>query len=339
VSSTYLIENVIPSCGGDRLDGKTDVIYNGCDWDHDQIEAAALSACRPELESFLGKNVTKHASRHDLRRFLGTWKLGHLPPGEPVIDDPDLLQIIKQFDGKPPFMENGRVTSFPADGKLCMITGRASKQKGMDTMLDAIPLVLAEYPAINFLVFSLPTQGEKGLITTYTARAMEPVMRDHVRYAWGKAGSIFTLAHLAADLYLAPSRWEPFGIMVLEANALGLPVIGASVGGIKETIIDARENNVGGTGLLIEKENPAALASAIVDMTRAIDACEANDPSIAVHITDIRLKRAVIKNPGLYETMCSNSRKHVEKSFRWAMVARKELDLIAKAIANKQKRQ
>jgi glycosyltransferase involved in cell wall biosynthesis len=126
--------------------------------------------------------------------------------------------------------------------------------------------------------------------------------------------------------------------MVLEANAVGLPAIGAGVGGIKETIIDARENDAGGTGLLVEKENPGALASAIVDMARAIDACEANDPSIAVNITDTRLKRAVIKNPGLYDAMRGNARARVEGSFRWAQVSLKELDVVQKAIAIKKVR-
>ncbi len=338
VSKTYLEENVIPGCGGALLDGKTDFMHNGCDWDHDEIVGAVRNATREEHTAFLGRKLKKPATRQELRRFLSTWKLGNLPAGEPSIADPDLLQIIKEYDGVPPFTESGRTTSFPSDRKLCILTGRTSKQKGIDVLLDAIPRAIAMYPGLNFLLFNLPTQGEKALIKPYIDLAIDPSARDHVRYVFGTAPSIYQLAHVAADLSIGPSRWEPFGIMVLEANAVSLPVIGASVGGIMETIIDARENNAGGTGLLVEKENPEALASAIVDMARAIDACEANDPSIAVNITDTRLKRAVIKNPGLYEAMRGNARARVEGSFRWAQVSRKELDVMQKAIAIKKMR-
>lgn len=335
VSKTYLEENVIPGCGGALLEGKTDFMHNGCDWDHDKIVSAVRMAARDEYTAFLGHKSKKPATRQELRRFLSTWKLGNMPAGEPLIADPDLLQIIKGYDGVPPFTEGGRITSFPSDGKLCILTGRTSQQKGIDVLLDAIPRAIAEYPGLNFLLFNLPTQGEKALIKAYIDLAIEPSIRDHVRYVFGTAPSIFQLAHVAADLYIGPSRWEPFGIMVLEANAVGLPVIGAGVGGIKETIIDARENDAGGTGLLVEKENPEALASAIIGMARAIDAYEANDPSIAVNITDTRLKRAVIKNPGLYDAMRGNARARVEGTFRWAQVSRKELDVIQKAIAIK----
>ncbi|MBN2150646.1 MAG: glycosyltransferase [Candidatus Lokiarchaeota archaeon] len=338
VSRSYLEENVIPGCGGDVLQGKTDFIYNGCDWEHDEIIGAVRKTIQTEYAAFFGRKPKKPATRQELRRFLSTWKLGNLPAGEPAIPDPELLQIIKGYDGMAPFTRDGRTTSFPSDGKLCILTGRTSVQKGIDVLLDAVPRAIEEYPGLNFLLFNLPTQGEKALIKPYIDLAIEPRVRDHVRYVFGNAPSIYRLAHVAADLYVGPSRWEPFGIMILEANAVGLPAIGAGVGGIKETIVDVRENDTEGTGLLIEKESPDALAGSIVDMARAIDACEANDPSIAVHISDTKLKRAVIKRPGLYDSMRGNARARVEASFRWAQVSRKEIQVLQQAMATKNAR-
>ncbi len=61
----------------------------------------------------------------------------------------------------------------------------------------------------------------------------------------------------ACDIYVQPSRWEGFPLVVLEAMAAGLPVIATRVGGISEAVED------GVTGILVEPEAPKALAVAM----------------------------------------------------------------------------
>ncbi|MEW5759667.1 MAG: glycosyltransferase, partial [Candidatus Thermoplasmatota archaeon] len=60
-----------------------------------------------------------------------------------------------------------------------------------------------------------------------------------------------------ASVFVCPSIYEPFGIIVLEAMACELPVVATNVGGIKETMIDRK------TGYLVEPNNALQLADAV----------------------------------------------------------------------------
>ena len=65
-----------------------------------------------------------------------------------------------------------------------------------------------------------------------------------------------------ADFLVLPSLFEPFGIVLLEAMATGLPVVASRVGGIPEVVRDGR------TGILVEPANARALADALMELCR-----------------------------------------------------------------------
>ena len=85
----------------------------------------------------------------------------------------------------------------------------------------------------------------------------------------------------AAEAVLVPSRWESFGLVALEAQACGTPVIAAAVGGLRDVVVD------GHTGVLVEGHDPGAYASAIVRLF--------GDPRRAG-----RMRRAAVRHAGLF---------------------------------------
>ena len=65
------------------------------------------------------------------------------------------------------------------------------------------------------------------------------------------------------DIVAVPSRFEPFGIVAVEAMAQGRPVVASAVGGLTETVAD------GTTGHLVPAGNPVRLADALADLVRS----------------------------------------------------------------------
>jgi glycogen(starch) synthase len=67
-----------------------------------------------------------------------------------------------------------------------------------------------------------------------------------------------------ADVTVVPSKFEPFGIVALEAMAARCPLVATCTGGLNEIVDD------GGTGLRVPTNDPPALAGAILRMLRDV---------------------------------------------------------------------
>jgi glycogen(starch) synthase len=77
----------------------------------------------------------------------------------------------------------------------------------------------------------------------------------------GRLGDADVAAMLgAADVALVPSRYEPFGLVALEAMAAGTPVVVSDTGGLRDIVSD------GTTGLMVPPGEPAALAEAVASL-------------------------------------------------------------------------
>ncbi len=136
--------------------------------------------------------------------------------------------------------------------------GRHVPQKGFDTLLEAMARLGAPGPEpAGPRPRRLLLAGDGPERPALEARARALGLADRVRFL-GVTDRPTTAALFAgADLFVLPSRHEPFGIVSLEAMAAGTPVVATRVGGVAEIVAD------GTTGLLVAPEDPIALARAI----------------------------------------------------------------------------
>jgi starch synthase len=146
-----------------------------------------------------------------------------------------------------------------ADRPLFAVVSRLSDQKGLDLMLPALPQLVAKGGQ-----FALLGSGE---------RALEEGFADAAANQAGSIGCVFgydeRLAHLlqaGADFVVVPSRFEPCGLTQLCALRYGATPIVSRVGGLADTVIDAKKAATAdgvATGLQFSPTSVEALSSAL----------------------------------------------------------------------------
>ncbi|MBV8479330.1 MAG: glycosyltransferase family 4 protein [Actinobacteria bacterium] len=151
------------------------------------------------------------------------------------------------LDEPPPAWGSNPPDRVPNDARVILSVSRLTQQKGIDIAIRA----LASLPKDTMLV--VLGEGPK-------RDALQSLARD-----LGVESRVFLLGRVPdvaawmqrASVYVQPSRWEGFGLAVLEAMVCGLPVVATNVSSLPELVVD------GETGLLVPPGDAAALSAAI----------------------------------------------------------------------------
>lgn len=155
---------------------------------------------------------------------------------------------------------------FPAQPtKLVLFVGRIEPLKGLETLIHAIKLLCTQQPALarNLRLIVVGgdalTRADQWGSEERRVRTMvhDLGLDEQVLFVGSRPQSQLPLLYSAADVAAIPSHYESFGLVALEAQACGTPVVASRVGGLTYTVKD----NVSGS--LVPFDDPAAFAHAI----------------------------------------------------------------------------
>jgi glycosyltransferase involved in cell wall biosynthesis/GT2 family glycosyltransferase len=188
-----------------------------------------------------------------------------------------------------------------------LFVGRLETRKGIDVVLDAIPRICEVLPHAEFWFIGQDhTEGADGESSVGTFR------RRHGGQNWmsqitffGKVDQEFLDNYYSeCDVVVMPSRYESFGLVLLEAMMHGLPVVAAHVGGMKEVVLD------GETGFLPPPGDVEAFAESVIALGR---------------------------DPQLRKTLGENGRHRFEGRFTAKAMAEKSVEMYGRLLSEKRR--
>jgi D-inositol-3-phosphate glycosyltransferase len=149
----------------------------------------------------------------------------------------------------------------PADAVVLLFAGRIQPLKAPDVLLRAVALLLADRPELRSRLVVPVVGGPSGSGLDKPAAlaglAAELGLDDVVRFVPPVTQDELAAWYAAATLVAVPSHNESFGLVAVEAQACGTPVLAAAVGGLSTAVRD------GVSGLLLDTHDPTAWAAAI----------------------------------------------------------------------------
>ncbi|GAB3194610.1 D-inositol-3-phosphate glycosyltransferase [Geodermatophilus arenarius] len=154
-----------------------------------------------------------------------------------------------------------RALRLPADAVVLTFVGRIQPLKAPDLLLATAARMLEDDPALRsrLRVHVVGAPSGSGL---EAPRQLEELaahlgIADLVRFLPPQPPDRLALHYRAADVAVVPSHNESFGLVALEAQACGTPVVAASVGGLRTAVRD------GVSGVLVDGRDPGAYAAAV----------------------------------------------------------------------------
>lgn len=183
----------------------------------------------------------------------------------------------------------------PEEGREGLLfVGRLVSDKGADVALEALSRLRR-----SGVERSLTVCGEGPERVALERQARELGVEDLVQFTGWMGPNELADLYRGAEVTVVPSRYEPFGIVALEAVASRCPVVGSDTGGLPEA--------VGRCGILVEPDDPAALASGIEEALRPARR-ETLREAMPGHVSRHRAERIAREYVALFEEVLDRAR-------------------------------
>lgn len=134
--------------------------------------------------------------------------------------------------------------------------GRLREQKGTDIFVDAMIELLPRHPTAQGVIMGGVTREQQDFVDGLKLKIAAAGLGNRLLILPEDKG--FTIApwFQASDIYVAPQRWEGFGLTPLEAMSCGVPVVATRVGAFEDLVVPDK------TGFLVPPEDVAQLIAA-----------------------------------------------------------------------------
>ena len=193
-----------------------------------------------------------------------------------------------------------RSAGFPPDSPIVGMIGRTRPWKGQETFLQMALQLCEHQPECRFLIVG----GDPfGVQDDYEARLLalgsQPELADRVHWTGQLADVRPALA--AMDLFVHPGAPEPFGLVNIEAMAMGKPVVAFGHGALPEIVLHEE------TGLLVAPGDLAALTASVSRLLREPELSRSMGRAGRLRVeAHFRIERTVSELEGLYQKLVGN---------------------------------
>jgi phosphatidylinositol alpha-1,6-mannosyltransferase len=180
--------------------------------------------------------------------------------------DPDKIELVSNGVDLGRFVVRPRperlVRRYGLEGRRVLLTvSRLHARKGIDRVIESLPLVLREVPDLVYLIVGEGAYRPKlerlvkchdlAASVVFSGAVMDSELTDHY-----SLGDVFVMANRE----MPDGETEGFGLVFLEANACGLPVIAGRAGGSVDAVTDQVN------GLVVDGDDVPGIAAAVIDL-------------------------------------------------------------------------
>lgn len=249
----------------------------------------------------------------------------------PIGFDPEEIKPIPKTDYR--IIKLREMLGIQPDEKMILTIGGDVTSKGAQEMLKALAIVNKDFKNWKYVMKTWDSESAEvhGIEEDSLIEELG-LDRGRIRYLDGAFSHDFMPYLLsAADIYAAPSRLEGFGMIQMEAEACGIPVISINVGGPVNTIVHEKTGFLAKVGQTIELREEWAYEHMGFEADHKI---KFDKPKVFAYRADInelaKYTLMLLTDDKLREEMGKNAHEHAMAKFRYPIIAQQALDMLQK---------